>query len=400
MRVLMIPSFFRNTEYRSSGSFFTDQAILMQERGHTVSIIYADTYSIKYIGDYLNYKEYDEILSGVPVHRDKAFTPFKRKGFLGNQRRFVRCCLKIVKKNYPNQFPFDIIHAQNCVWAGAAARALSERYGVPYVVTEHSSMYELATEKDLALVRKNVQLALDGASGVICVSDKLRSVVQKYTSNEILVIGNVVDVQSYSLIDRKMNKEKPFVFTSVAFLQTENRIKLKGIDLLIQGFQRFAEKNPNAILKIIGVPKKITMVSELVLAAGLKDKVQIIEPLDREKIFEEYKKTNCFVLLGKYETFGLVYAEAMATGLPVIATDVGIVSEIISDASGEICKERTPECVENALLNVYLKYQQYNPHELRQTITSRYSKEIVGKQIEDAYIRAVHSDINDGRKTK
>lgn len=400
MRVLMIPSFFRNNENKSSGSFFLDQAILMQEKGHDVSILFADTYSLKHIGDFFNYKEKNEIINGISIIRDRELAPFKHNGILGNRKAFIKCCLKIIKQEYNDKLPFDIIHAQNCVWAGVAAYTLSNKYNIPYIITEHSSMYELAEEKMLSKLYRYIRIGFDNASSIVCVSDKLKNSVQKYTMNKISVIGNVVDTQSYSLINRIIDKKQPFVFTTVAFLTTEERVKLKGIDLLLQGFKRFLEVNSNAILKIIGVPESIIILSKLISDMNLNGKVLIIEPLERDRIFEEYKMTNCFVLLGKYETFGLVYAEAMATGLPAIATDVGISEEIISDATGVICKERNPECVANALLHVYEKYEEYQPQQIRERITSRYSKESVGEQIEYIYQSVMHKGSNNERKKK
>lgn len=385
MRVLMIPSFFRNKDNISSGSFFSDQAILMKKKGHDVSIVFADTYSLKHIAEYFHYMEKNEILSGVPVFRDRIIAPLKHNGILGNERAFVNCCLKIVENTFYKDFSFDIIHAQNCVWAGAAAKALSQKYGVPYIITEHSSMFELADEKTMDAVGSHVSQILNDASAVICVSERLKRAVNQYTNNCITVIGNVVDSNVYSLVKRSRSDTSPFVFTAVAFLTTADRVELKGVDLLLKGFKVFVKENTNSVLKIIGVPQNFSYISQMVLEEGLDGKVSILKPLLKEQIFSEYKTTDCFVLLSKYETFGLVYAEAMATGLPVITTDVGIAAEIVNESTGVVCYERTPECVADALSKVYARYKTYDAKAIREKIISKYDKNAVAFQIEKVY---------------
>lgn len=387
MRVLMIPSFFKNKDNPSSGSFFTDQAILLKEMGHDVTIIFADTYSVKYIADFFHYAERNEELNGVRVLRGRVIAPLKHNGVLGNENAFVSCCMRIVRENYQDTFPFDIIHAQNCVWAGSAAYHLSQKYSVPYIITEHSSIYELGNKKQRVAIKPRVRKFFNYAKGIICVSEKLKKTILQYTSQEIEVIGNVVDTDSYSLISRDGIKNHEFVFTTVAFLTTAERVRLKGIDQLIKGFKRLAEEKPECRLKIIGVPKDDMYLSKMLSDENLSDKVSLIEPLAREQIFLEYQSTHCFVLLSEYETFGLVYAEAMATGLPIVATDVGIVSEIIDDSTGIICKYRTDDCIYNALKRICESYEMYDPKYIRSIVKSKYDKNVIFAQIDSVYRR-------------
>lgn len=388
MRVLMIPSFFKNVDNKMSGEFFIDQAVAMVKKGYSVSIVFTDTYSIKYVKRYLFYKEKNEIIEGVRIYRKRKLALLKHDGIKGCEKEFVRGCLEIVASQWNGEFPFDIIHAQNCVWAGSVAKTLSEKYGIPFVVTEHSSMFELRGKGKMKSVENNVRDILNAASKIACVSEQLRRTVSNYTEKPIGIIGNIVDIGAYQLGDKHTASEEGFTYITVAFLNTEERIKLKGIDLLLNGFKAVLQTIPDARLKIVGVPSDFLPMTRRVERLGLENNVYLIPPISRTKIVEAFSKSNCFVLLSNYETFGLVCAEAMAAGLPVIASDVGIASEIINEKTGYICSERSIENVSKGMLQVYKNYSHFSFDFIRQQIIDKYSEEIISEAMEEMYISA------------
>ena len=88
----------------------------------------------------------------------------------------------------------DVIHAQCCVWAGYAARALSQRIGVPYMVTEHSTLYGLGAEKIRGHYKQAVQDAYGDAAKVICISAALQEQIRPYCERSV-ELGNIIDCQ-------------------------------------------------------------------------------------------------------------------------------------------------------------------------------------------------------------
>jgi hypothetical protein len=74
MNILIIPAFFHTKDKPTQGSFFLDQAVALKRAGHNVVILYPDTYSVKCIGGWIDYKEDNvEIIQGIKIYRKKVF---------------------------------------------------------------------------------------------------------------------------------------------------------------------------------------------------------------------------------------------------------------------------------------------------------------------------------------
>jgi L-malate glycosyltransferase len=114
----------------------------------------------------------------------------------------------------------------------------------------------------------------------------------------------------------------------------------KGVPALLKAFSILVQENKNVKLLIATAEppptwkrdfdkavKKIYEVAEL---AGIKDKV-IVQSFKLEEMARVYNGIDIFVMASKLESFGLVYAEAMACGVPVIGTSVGGIPEIIDE---------------------------------------------------------------------
>ena len=90
-----------------------------------------------------------------------------------------------------------------------------------------------------------------------------------------------------------------------------------------------------------------------------------------------------FVLPSHYETGGIVLLEAMACGLPVVATHVGALPEIVDESNGLLVQPNDKQALVEAMEQLCHTY--YNYKGLREPIVERYSKENVGKLIHQLY---------------
>lgn len=197
--------FFRTKDDPTLGSFIFEQALALKKAGNNVYIVYCDTYSVKYLNDYYHYQE--EALSveeGIVIIRDRAFCPLKHNsGFYGTKETFTRHIIKLYKK-YLTHVKIDIIHAHCCAWAGIAAKRLSCMINVPYVITEHSTLYALSSELIKGMYKREITDAFLRAKAVICVSQGLAKIIRKYNQN-VMVIGNVIDCDLFALPGKEDN---------------------------------------------------------------------------------------------------------------------------------------------------------------------------------------------------
>ena len=106
---------------------------------------------------------------------------------------------------------------------------------------------------------------------------------------------------------------------------------MKGFDILVEGFALFAQENSEWTLDIVGEGEEEALIRSLIAKHGLESRVKI-HPFTKD-IQKYYAAASVYVLSSRWEGFGLVLIEAMAHGLPVIASDVPVGKELLGDKS-------------------------------------------------------------------
>jgi glycosyltransferase involved in cell wall biosynthesis len=102
----------------------------------------------------------------------------------------------------------------------------------------------------------------------------------------------------------------------------------KGIDTLLRAF---AHLQRPAVLRIVGVGPEHDHLNHLVRGLGITDRVQFLGYLPFDALTAEYRNATIFALPTTQEGFGIVFLEAMASSLPVIAGRAAAVPEVVSE---------------------------------------------------------------------
>lgn len=385
MNIVIIPAFFQTKNRPTLGSFFLDQAKALKRAGHQVSILYCDTYSVKCIQEWMRYEE-DSVsqIEGIQIYRSKCFCPLKH-GIEGHKEAFAKGIEKLWSKYMKNE-SVDIIHAHCCVWAGYAARKLSEKTKIPYVVTEHATLFQL--HKNEISVTNNAVIAevFQKAAKVICVSRTFAKLLDDYTSN-IEVIGNVVDCEQFQV--KETNKEAVRLLT-VCYMEEEAQLYKKGMDILIKAWAKVSAKYPQAKLIIGGGGKSLEKVVEWTREYQVTENVEFLGALTRQQVVEQMQMCDCFVLPSRYETFGVVYIEAMACGKPVIAVANGGPDDFVHEFNGILIQpEQEGELVvalENMIGEITQPNSKYNSEIIASYVGQKFSYKAISEQLESVYV--------------
>ncbi len=120
--------------------------------------------------------------------------------------------------------------------------------------------------------------------------------------------------------------------------------------LLVRGFA--ALNQPLAHLLIAGDGELSVEVSTEIHRLGLSERVTMLGAVPQNELAQLHRICDAFVLSSVYEGLPLVALEALASGTPVVTTDTGETPKLLSDSSGVVCSERTPECIADALSKV------------------------------------------------
>lgn len=391
MKIIIIPAFFQTMKNPTIGSFFMEQAKALYKNGHRVSILYCDTYSVKCIGNYMSYKEkaVSEI-DGVRIYRKRFFCPLKH-GMEGYREAFARGIEQLYEKyDLENERP-DVIHAHCCVWAGYAAMRLSQKTGIPYMITEHATLFELHKDQISKTNENYIRQAFENAARVACVSRAFARLISEYrTSGDIEVVGNVVDFEQFRVGGNEPHSEVRFL--TICYMNTKDQLMKKGIDILLKAWKDFSQKHDGVKLLIGGGGHAAQKAVEWCREYGIGQTVEFIGQLSREQVVEQMQACDVFVLPSRYETFGVVYIEAMACGKPVIAAANGGPDDFVKDFNGILIEPGNVKALAEAMLYMAGHREEYQTQRIADYAMEHFSGQAIAGQLTSLYSQILRGE--------
>lgn len=287
--------------------------------------------------------------------------------------------LKIYLEN--NKRP-DFVHIHFGRVAFYAYRSL-KKYNIPYIITEHSSEVLLQSKLQYTAKTKYKRVYKD-AKKIIAVSLSLKEQIQKLTNNNIEVIPNIIPDYMFENHE-EIQKENPlnFLFISVGSL-----IKNKSFDLTIKAFAEVVQEDPNAKLIIVGDGAEKKNLNLLVQQLNIQDSVEFKGIVPNNKLPRLYQACDCFVLPSKFETFGVVYLEAMACGIPVIATRCGGPNEFVNNSNGILVDVDDQEELVVAMKRM-IKSSDFEPSKIKEYAYNISSTEVVVRKLENVFKQTI-----------
>lgn len=289
-----------------------------------------------------------------------------------------RALIKLYHKVFVAQSP-DVIHA-HFTGPARSAVALCEAEHIPLVITEHSSrMNQTEIEKH---VLRDSQFAYPKAASVIAVGKSLAHRIEQRIGVHCLVIPNVMgETVFFQTVKKAHSDEFRFVFTG-------NLIDSKRPVLLLEAFRQVVEQHPNARLGIIGDGVLQDKLKRMIAEFHLQDYVKMYGLLQREQIAERYSQCDCFVLPSASETFGVAYIEALAAGLPVIATACGGPEDFVTPELGIMIPIDDQVALVKAMNQMIEASKQFDGEKLKTYVQDHFSEQVISEKL-----RRVYSDI-------
>lgn len=370
MYVLFITRGYPTDKYKTNGIFEFDQAKALARLGYRVVYAAIDLRSIrrwrKWGIERKNISDVDVYALNIPLGRIPKCI-LRKFSFLGLRilyRKIIR------EQGIP-----DIIHAHFTGSAYSASK-LKGITGIPLVVTEHSS--KINRERVNESLYNIANVAYKKADSLIAVSSSLAGMINKHFSINPVYISNIVDLDIFKYENKKNDGNFNFVSTG-------NLIHTKRMDLTIDAFYEAFGNNPKTTLTIFGQGPKRKMLEDLINKYNLNSQVKLMGLCSREKIAEQLKRTDCFVLASQSETFGVAYIEALAMGIPVIATKCGGPEGFVNDKNGLLIDINNKKQLVNAMKYMYSNIDKYDRKAIAIETSGKFSSEAVGSKIIEVY---------------
>ncbi|MHB1418806.1 MAG: glycosyltransferase [Bacillota bacterium] len=230
--------------------------------------------------------------------------------------------------------PVDIIHAHYIFPTGLIALVGRAIKGAPLVVTAHGTDVHLGL-RGSKILRWLYQLIFNRAQAVIAVSQDLANMLGGHFSfapGKLRVINCGVDTKLFMPGGRQEARHQAGLTTDVPLvLFVGNLVESKGVHVLLEALAMVKQKYPEARCLIIGDGPQRLYLENMACTLELTQMVNFLGFQPYQSLPQWYAAADLLVAPSLREGFGLVALEAMATGVPVVASRVGGLPEFVRE---------------------------------------------------------------------
>ena len=284
--------------------------------------------------------------------------------FVGNILRFQK------REN----IEYDLIHAHYWL-SGYPGIELSKLWSSPLVSTFHTlaklklkakvgekeSEHRISSESETIL--KSHGIVVSTESEVRDIKELYFKVNENFTNFKIRIISPGVDLDVFKPGDRSAARNKLGLTKAKMVLYAGRLEPLKGIDIAIEAVSKLDTHEIVNLTVVGGDSTSEDIVLELKSLAGslgISERVKFIGSISQSELADYYRAADVLIFPSYYESFGLVALEAMASGIPVVASRVGGLMDLIKNGEAGYlvpfrCAESFAEKLEVILANPSLQ---------------------------------------------
>jgi glycosyltransferase involved in cell wall biosynthesis len=327
---------------------------------------------------------------GVKVYHPRFVVPAGSRlqslegvGYLAAVRPLIR--------RLRRSFRFDLIHAHFTYPDGWVAARLGRRYGLPVIITEQA-MWGPSMDQHHS-VRRQAVWAAQHCAFHVAISRALRQSIVKYSgdSPRLRVIPDGVDGSVFRLPPTE------HAFTPSQLLFVGNIRHVKGVDVLLRAVALLAVRRPDVRLVLVGESfyasyrAEYERMKQLAVELGISDRVEFAGGKTDEEVVRCMQECAVLVLPSRRESLGMVLAEALACGTPVVATRSGGPEDIVTPDVGILVPPDDPAALADGILQVLERRTGYEPRLLRESALERFGLDAVHRQVAALYDEALAS---------
>lgn len=359
IHIIHVPRRFVQDEWGGTETFITEVSTRLLARGFPTEILTTKA---------LNTNRLD-VFRGIPIYRCSYFYPYlglSREDSLQLDRKAGNLfSWSLLTKLLTKKPPPAILHLHTGKRLGGIVRLSARIRHIPYVISLHGGYFAVPSSerktwtdptkraiewgKVLGLLVGSRRV-LDDASAILCVGWEEYEVMHKqYPKNHVHYLPNGVDLDRFAAGRGKEFRQTYGIAEDAFLLLTVARVDEQKNQLaLVTQLPHILQKVPKAHVLMIGPPtnpayraKVVKQVEEL----GLQEHVTLLDGFSYgdSRLVDAYHSADCFVLPSLHEPFGMVVLEAWASGLAVVASNVGGLKRLVEDGHNGLAMEAEAE---------------------------------------------------------
>ncbi len=375
-RILFVTNLYPSAEEPDRGVYIRNQAIALAKNGYDICILLMDYRSIRRkrkLG--INWRRQDNIWV---CHFSVPISPFTSLQY-AIAGELTKVGISQIEKKLGK---VNIIHGHFLEGAYGLLH-IKNKFNVPIIFTEHgSNLLDQRRNKSENARMNNLYASVDE---MIVVGHKQYECAENFTIKSLSIIPNVIP--SYFQYIPRADKDKScFTFISVG-----NLIESKCFDLLIETFEDLYKENKKIKLVVVGKGPLEGPLKRKVSERNLSSVISFMGAVDNCKLVEIYNLADCFVLPSRFETFGVVYAEALCSGLPIISTRNGGINDIYEEGCGHLVATDNKSELKNAMRCIML--EKFDHQKLSDRFQYKFGEKAFLEKIGRVYDRALKEQI-------
>jgi glycosyltransferase involved in cell wall biosynthesis len=231
------------------------------------------------------------------------------------------------------------------------------------------------------------KICISGSNAITTVSQSLANAMQKHLiDGYFTVIPNVVNVNEFYPLDTKVKVERKLNALHVSAIND----KEKNISGMLRAVKNVVEKFPDFRLNIIGEHTERNKLENYSIELGLERNVFFLGYVPFNQLLYYYHKADFFLLFSYFETFSCVLAEALCSGIPVIATNAGGIPEFVNSKNGILVEPANELELQNALVSMIQNRIDYSTQELSNSVINYVSPKSVAEKFNFVYSKILN----------
>lgn len=312
----------------------------------------------------------------------------------GEMEQYIRAFSEAIRREIEAERP-DVIHGQH-VWI---LSSLAAGLGIPLVLTAHGT--DLIGYDKWPYLRSYAARAIAACEAVIAISQDNAQLVEERFPDEkdkIVRMRNGYDPSVFFTADLTREEvlapygiEASFCEGRRVVLFAGKLARVKGVDVLLQAVKRYENEAPESVTLIVGDGDVRAELEAQAKALDLKT-VRFLGNVLQPALCRLYNAADVSVVPSRSEGFGLVAVEAMACGVPVVASDVGGLPGIVNSRVGALARPEDPDSLADAILGMLRREEGCDLPGWRREIAAyaraEYGQDTIIHELEDVYRRA------------
>lgn len=221
-----------------------------------------------------------------------------------------------------NGATLSIVHAHGFM-AAPAADAIAQAHGVPWILTKHCWL-EWPDQPEIMALQ---EWAVQASSRVITVSKSMQNLI--YQNARPSRVDVIYPGTGSAALEHQTAIAPPSSSGLFTILAPGSLTRIKGWPTLLSAVERL--RLPNVRVRFAGDGGFRADLEAIVRSLHIEDSVVFLGRLTPDALAVEYSKADVVVVPSRYEPFGMVVAEAMSWGIPIVGSDVGGIAEQVRD---------------------------------------------------------------------